>query len=61
MFLFRSWIAFLYGFFGELFSRMQPCYVITPTRENKENICSSLGVQDYCETFDEHNEEITAD
>ena len=42
MFAFRSWIPFAYAFYGELFTKLQPCYVITPTRENRDEMCSIL-------------------
>ena len=61
MFAFRSWISFAYAFYGELFTKLQPCYIITPTRENRDEMCKILGIQDYGETFNKHGEELTAD
>lgn len=43
------------------FSRGFSHVTSSPPRGNEENICSILGVQDSCETFDEFNEEVTAD
>ena len=61
MFAFRSWLSFAYAFYGELFTKLQPCYIITPTKENGDKMCKNLGIQDYGKTFDEHTEELTAD
>ena len=61
MFAFRSWLSFAYAFYGGLFTKLQPCYVITPTKENRDEMCRTLGIQDFGNTFDEHTEELTAD
>ena len=61
MFAFKSWLPFAYAFFGVLFTKLQPCYVITPTKENRDEMCKMLGIQEFGNTFDEHAEDITAD
>ena len=58
---FVSWLSFNMAHYGVIFSKSQPCYVVTPTKENKENMFALLGIQDFGQTADEFEAHDTAD
>ena len=51
----RAHAAFLYGWLAEIFSKAQPHFAATPTREFKIGICKLLAAHEYCNTYDLHD------
>lgn len=56
----RAHTPFLYGLFAEIFSKAQPYFGGTPTRECKTGICKLLAAREYRNTYDLHDERATA-
>jgi len=49
---FKTWLACMYAWWPELFSRARPCQLNTPTRKNKAAICELLSIQEYATNYD---------